>query len=553
MRDQSQDSRSTLSKIDSQVLGLHGAFDLPSSQEKERLTGYFMSSCWPWTPIIDLPWLEESGHHPPSYLLLHAFFLAGSRVSSEEALVVSEDYYRKAKALFTSNAESSALLSVVAAILLQWWSPTGPEQVSHSNSGFWAQIAIGLAFQIGLHREPRPGPYRSLRRRIWWSLVVCYVPCPQPWLVHFQTGFLIQVTNHKKCRDILISVGVGRPRIINPDDSNVLEPTIQDFPREDPKASVFIAYVGICRLLGDVAQCRRRGHLSITQKRCFEAAAYHWVCELPQHLKLFQDTVPKTQTPYNVESRQLHAIYFVILIILGRSGGSDASYTQCFLAASIIAGIYREFAKNDDVRHLGPVFAFHGLAASLSLLQAMRYAPLAAATEDDFTDIYKVLKRLAKRWGSARGLLGPLLTVQRSARNHKIDKLPEPLSVSAKPLFREFGPESCRLWCLCSEPGTTSQLEFNDEASVTNVSGSGAQATSVPAALPVPVPNPSLEIEVEPNGLQPNSNLLDIFGSGDPGFEPLDFLKDANYPDYDWQSDELWGSLDFWSSCFNDV
>lgn len=174
VRDQAQESQSILSKIDSQILALHGAFDLPTAEERRRLMGYFMSSCWPWTPIVDLTWLEDTTDHPTSYLLHYAISLAGSRVSSEDALTISEDFYRKAKAIFTSSAESSALLSVVSAILLQWWSPTGPEQVSHSTSGFWAQVAVGLAFQIGLHKEPRTGPYVSLRRRIWWSLVVCY-------------------------------------------------------------------------------------------------------------------------------------------------------------------------------------------------------------------------------------------------------------------------------------------------------------------------------------------------------------------------------------------
>lgn len=337
----------------------------------------------------------------------------------------------------------------------------------------------------------------------------------------------------------------------------MVEPTIQDFPQSDSKASVFVAYVGICRILGDVAQCRRRGHLSTTQKRSFEAAVYHWVRELPSDLKLFQGTEPTTRTPYNVESRQLHAIYLVILIVLGLSGGSDASHTQCFMAASFIAGIYRELAENDDIRHLGPIFAFHGLAAALSLLQAAKHTPLAAAVEEDFTDIYRLLQRLAKRWGSARSILGPLLTVKRSTGSQKTNSLPEPLSTSAKPLFREFGREMCRLWSICSERELTGQLEsgnLRDDIAVNDLNNSATQSNTMPDTLSVPVPD--LGLEVDTNSLQPDRSLLGIFGGSEPNFDPLDFLNDqqnANYPDYNWQSDELWGSLDFWSSCFNDV
>jgi hypothetical protein len=49
--------------------------------------------------------------------------------------------------------------------------PNGPEHVSFDTSRFWLQIGVGLAHQVGLHKEPT-GVDCLVRRRLWWSLVV---------------------------------------------------------------------------------------------------------------------------------------------------------------------------------------------------------------------------------------------------------------------------------------------------------------------------------------------------------------------------------------------
>jgi hypothetical protein len=56
--------------------------------------------------------------------------------------------------------------------MLQWYNPQAPEHVSFDNSGFWLKLAVGVAHQIGLHKEPPPGPSNAIRRKLWWSLVV---------------------------------------------------------------------------------------------------------------------------------------------------------------------------------------------------------------------------------------------------------------------------------------------------------------------------------------------------------------------------------------------
>lgn len=137
------------------------------------LTDRYFEMCAPWTPIVERSWLDLDDKDS-SLLLLQAVYLAGSRVSSSSLIYdTSETFYERAKALFFYGREKDVIKSICSIILLHWWNPTGPEHVSTSTSGFWIRIAVAMAYQIGLHKEPPEGPDRMLRRRLWWTLVVC--------------------------------------------------------------------------------------------------------------------------------------------------------------------------------------------------------------------------------------------------------------------------------------------------------------------------------------------------------------------------------------------
>ena len=164
-----------LSDLDRQTLSLRKAFDLPPRTIRESLVDAFMERCHPWMPIVERHWLEER-EQPPSLLLLQSVFLAGSRVLSSPLVhTSSSEFYERAKALFFSGHEQNTTLAIVAISLLQWWNPTGPEKFSTNTSGFWVRICVELAYQVGLHKEPPEGKFRSFRRRLWWTLVVSLV------------------------------------------------------------------------------------------------------------------------------------------------------------------------------------------------------------------------------------------------------------------------------------------------------------------------------------------------------------------------------------------
>ncbi len=163
----------SLSEADIQCLQLQKAFDLPPRSVRDVLINTFMTRCYPWTPIIEREWLEEREGKPPSYLLSQAVFLAASRVSSAPlAYASSEDFYRRAKMLFWLGYEKDTITVIIATCIMHWWNPDGPEHVSIDTSSFWVRIGVGLAYQIGLHKEPQRARDASLRRRLWWTLFV---------------------------------------------------------------------------------------------------------------------------------------------------------------------------------------------------------------------------------------------------------------------------------------------------------------------------------------------------------------------------------------------
>ncbi|WEW59620.1 hypothetical protein PRK78_005098 [Emydomyces testavorans] len=423
----------SLTEEDLRILHLQHAFDLPPRAVRESLIDTFMKRCSPWMPIVERSWLTESNGHQPSILLLQAVFLAASRVSSAPAVTAyasSNEFYRRAKALFWSGYEKNTITVITAVCILHWYNPEGPEHVSINTSGFWNRIGVGLAYQIGLHREPPLGREGPLRRRLWWTLYA---------------------------RDCLISAGHGRPRAINPDDSEVRPLTPEDFYASSSNGQLFIAYVEVSGLLGELTHCCCRRGLSRQKRVIIENALYRWTRELPEPLRLFRRYSPNdgspayrlSLSPYSFEARQLHVPYFITLAILYRpNSSSNLPSAACILASSFVAGIFEDFLARDEIRFLGPIFTFYLLSASVGLLSCFPYPHLWERAEQDLRIIYSSQKELAKRWPSAIGSLKVMQSmldeapkVVRSADRPQ----PTPLTPNQQACFSGFGTDLCRL------------------------------------------------------------------------------------------------------------
>lgn len=233
---------------------------------------------------------------------------------------------------------------------------------------------------------------------------------------------------------------------------------MDDFPARNSHAKLFVAYVGICRLLGDITECRLRRKFSQARRTDFENALYRWIKELPTEFQLFRQSPDKSLSKYNFEARQLLLPYFVILIILHRPQSPDSMPSSASLvASSFVAGIYEDFLARDEFRYLGPVFAFYALAAGLSQLSACRYASLQQNALQELKIIEKSLQELSKRWGSSFGSLRALARVHEAvSRQSLLDSSPEIVSAEVVPFFDSFGPQLCRRWYLLGESASAS-------------------------------------------------------------------------------------------------
>ncbi|KAJ6124559.1 transcriptional regulator family: Fungal Specific TF [Penicillium samsonianum] len=408
------------SETDLKMLRDQGAFELPPVSVQTELMASFNTHCASWTPVVDPKWLDESA--PRSMLLLQAVFLAGSRVSKAHLdYGSSEVFYRRAKLLFFFGGCDDPLISIVAACLLHWYNPVGPEDVSTDTSGFWIRTAGAMAFQIGLHKEPAPNSRdRGLRRRLWWSLVV---------------------------RDNIISVGVGRPRTINLRDSDVLPPSLSDFPVNNFKSQLFLAYCTICRLLGDTVESHLRKEISRQRQVDLENAVYRWANQVIPRLRS-SVAAQDDAVICNFEVQQLLVMYFVVLTILHRSPTpGSVPPAASLVASSFIAGIYEEFLLRDELRYLGPVFAFYPLCAGLSLLSSCRYAHLQSTAEHELTVMKLSLQKLSERWLSAVGPLRALNNLTEKVRELGPFGGSSPtLDPDAASFFEGFDTKLCKQW-----------------------------------------------------------------------------------------------------------
>lgn len=160
--------------LEARILGTLSLVEPPQGMLRQTFIRNYMQRCRPWTPLVEETDLANLDLKNVNCLLTTSMLVAGSVVSTApQAIEVGHRCYQRAKVLFYTGAEKNDVRVVMATILLQWLNPSGPEHVSIDSSSFWQRLSVGLAHQLGLHREPNPrGADAGLRRRIWWTLVV---------------------------------------------------------------------------------------------------------------------------------------------------------------------------------------------------------------------------------------------------------------------------------------------------------------------------------------------------------------------------------------------
>lgn len=160
--------------------------DIPPALRQTHLDVYFEYASV-WCPVLDRATYESSPQFSQSILLKHALALCSNQIQPPLIdQVSSSDHYQRAKELFYCNHERNPLVRIIAVMLFYWYSSEPPNSVSTDNTWWWTGLAIRLAQQMRLHRRldgAHPlceGDTPSLRRRIWWTLMVCYPTLPKP-------------------------------------------------------------------------------------------------------------------------------------------------------------------------------------------------------------------------------------------------------------------------------------------------------------------------------------------------------------------------------------
>lgn len=150
-----------------------------SSLLKDVFAEIYRENHFTFTPILDRQSFFANPTFRDSVFLQQALAVLGSR--TKPPILPHDDpaiYYQRAKTLFYSGIEPNPLIRIIGIIFLQWWSYGPPNQVSLDSQFLWNGIAIRLAQEIGLYREPtkdhllKPGETFGLRRRIFWTLFV---------------------------------------------------------------------------------------------------------------------------------------------------------------------------------------------------------------------------------------------------------------------------------------------------------------------------------------------------------------------------------------------
>lgn len=368
----------------------------------------YFEYCYPFCPILDRETLASELARSP--LLTNALAVAGSHI--QPPLVPHDGpaaYYKTARTLFYNDEETDGMASLKAVALFYWWAPIGTTIVHRHSSWWWTSVLIRHAQQMNFHRERSRDRYRrdgldlSLRRRIWWTAFVSLNP-----------SHSVKRTNSFKARERLTALCQSKPCIIDPDDCNIQEPTLADFPnnpQDQRKGEIFIHWVRLCAIIGRIAKVLSRSSTVGSPSPPFpfhlRQELIEWVHSLPPHLQLPISSAHSEDFNRNVH--QLHLPYLTVITILHlkRSAHSlPQALPPAILAASCIARILRDILSRGNTRFLMAITCWYTGTAFIALLQACHVEYLSEDANQDLDVLVHTVKQLKTMWASANILVG---------------------------------------------------------------------------------------------------------------------------------------------------
>lgn len=411
---------SRLNELDNEeieILKFRGAFLLPPRDLCDDIVEAYFEKIHPTMPFMNRSQFMRRYNdpvNPPSLLLIQSMLLAGSRVCKNPALfdssgspdLASLTFYKRAKALFDANYEKDSVIMVQSVLMLGWWWE-GPEDVT-KNSFYWSRVGLSIAQGFGLHRsvENSSMPLATKRtwKRMWWSL--------------FQ-------------RDRWVAVSLGRPVVINLEDSDVPMLTEDDFiedegnlpslyPINRENVLYFIHSVKLSEIMGlvlrqqfsvDAETSRRQDKVPVIS-HC-DLAMGSWMNNLPPELKYSV----KEKSNHHLLKALLHAQYYTVLCLVHRSNilrkgmqpSKDPypSWGIAFQAAHMISRIFENITYFDECKEIAAFYIYTLFSAMIMLLYQIEspQPSVIKSAKRALGVCTKALTEMGKTWLIARMIL----------------------------------------------------------------------------------------------------------------------------------------------------
>lgn len=221
-------------------------------------------------------------------------------------------------------------------------------------------------------------------------------------------GMLIKALLWSQARERLTALCQSKPCIIDPEDCNIREAQLSDFPSDaasQKKGEMFIYWTRLCAIIGRIAK-----HLSRTANSPETAFPTHlrqelveWVHSLPAHLQL---PIGSSRTEsFDRDVHQLYLPYLTVVIILHLKRSAHdlpQALPPAILAGSCIARILRDILSRGNARFLMAITCWYSGTAFIALLQGCRISRLAKEAEEGLDVLEHAVRQLQNMWGSAK-------------------------------------------------------------------------------------------------------------------------------------------------------
>ena len=306
-----------------------------------------------------------------------------------------------------------------------------------------------------------------------------------------------------QCRDNAIALAHGRPRIINLADCTTPRPTVDDFPQPaDRRAQVFVAYVNICGLVGDICELLTRTNSpSVESRDAIGLQLLDWIRTLPLSLRLYNPD--GSARPYDFEIAQLHIPFLSAVTILFRPRSNfmlTTSNTAAIVASTLSTRLFEAFQLRDQTYYLSGVYSWYFLVATILQLSCFRISALKSEAQAAVTTIQEALRILGEKSPSARNNYRNVQVLRKAFEDSSSSvpsgaaattamanpgpardpsQISERFSFSPIALFETFGPEITENFNRVE--GLLSKV---NSSAVTSNPDAG---TTVPSYIPAPV------------------------------------------------------------------